>query len=186
MSNILIVVDMLNDFVHKDGTLFFPAGSNIIKYVGDRVEHYIKSKQRIIFLCDAHNKDDKEFDRFPEHAVKDTWGARVVDELFNIALDHYLEIRYDTVDMIYKKRYSGFYGTSLESELNIYKPDTVEVAGVCTSICVMDTVGGLANRDYKIVVHTEAVADFDNEAHKFALDRMDKLYGAKIIDPPSA
>jgi nicotinamidase-related amidase len=54
------------------------------------------------------------------------------------------------------------------------------VVGVCTSICVMDTVGGLANRDYRTVVPRGGVADFDVQAHEQALSRMDRLYGATI------
>jgi len=52
--------------------------------------------------------------------------------------------------------------------------------GVCTSICVMDTVGGLANRDYNITVPVKGVADFDPEMHQFSLKRMEKIYGADV------
>jgi hypothetical protein len=45
----------------------------------------------------------------------------------------------------------------------------------------MDTVGGLANRDYSIVVPIQGVADFDQEMHATALKRMERLYGAKVI-----
>jgi len=46
---------------------------------------------------------------------------------------------------------------------------------------VMDTVGGLANRDYPISVPVKGVADFDAEFHEFALKRMAQLYGARMI-----
>ena len=181
MSKMLIVVDMLNDFVHKDGVLSFDFARNIIPFLEKRVRHYVETKERMIFLCDSHDENDEEFKRFPKHAVKDTWGAKVIDDLFWLIATHQ-GIIFDNVDYIRKKRYSGFYGTSLAAELNIHKPDEVEVVGVCTSICVMDTVGGLANRDYKVVVPVRGVADFDNDAHKAALGRMETLYGAKIIE----
>jgi nicotinamidase-related amidase len=44
----------------------------------------------------------------------------------------------------------------------------------------MDTVGGLANRDYNIIVPRKGVADFDSEFHLFALRRMSRLYGAEV------
>ena len=80
-----------------------------------------------------------------------------------------------------KKRFSGFYGTNLEILLAESGADSVRVAGVCTSICVMDTVGGLANRDYRITVSRHEVADFDPEMHDFALRRMKNTYGAEIL-----
>jgi len=79
-----------------------------------------------------------------------------------------------------KKRYSGFFGTDLENILAGAGIAAVEVVGVCTSICVMDTVGGLANRDYAMSVPVKGVADFDSEAHRFSLKRMEKLYGAEV------
>ena len=103
-------------------------------------------------------------------ATTGTWGSRIIDELSPLDGEHVLR----------KTRYSGFYGTDLEQILAEHKPDEVEVVGVCTSICVMDTVGGLANRDYRTTVPAEGVADFDAEAHRFALQRMERLYGAAI------
>jgi hypothetical protein len=38
----------------------------------------------------------------------------------------------------------------------------------------------LANRDYTISVPIKGVADFDPEAHQFALKRMKQLYGAEV------
>jgi nicotinamidase/pyrazinamidase len=174
MNKVLIVVDMLNDFVHKDGVLFFPTGAEIIPAVKKRIEAHRAEESVIIFLCDAHAEDDKEFERFPAHAIKKTWGAGVVVELVEAIGG------YEKLEFISKTRYSGFYGTSLDTKLASIGPDEVEVVGVCTSICTMDTVGGLANRDYKVVVPLNAVADFDNQAHHSALARMATLYGAEI------
>jgi nicotinamidase-related amidase len=44
----------------------------------------------------------------------------------------------------------------------------------------MDTVGGLANRDYSVRVIKEAVADFDQDMHNFAIQRMMNLYNAQV------
>jgi len=44
----------------------------------------------------------------------------------------------------------------------------------------MDTVGGLVNRDYKVTVPVNGVADFDPEAHQFSLKRMKQIYGASV------
>ena len=46
---------------------------------------------------------------------------------------------------------------------------------------MMDTVGGLRNRDIKTRVLRDGVADFDHEAHEFSLKRMKNIYGAEVI-----
>ncbi len=56
----------------------------------------------------------------------------------------------------------------------------VWVTGVLTSICVMDTTGGLRDRDYEAVIPVDAVADIDSVWHELALERMKKVYGARL------
>lgn len=172
MTKTLIVVDMLNDFLKPDGKLYCgPTAEAIIPKIVELAKKYMENDEAIIFLADAHDEDDKEFERFPKHCVAGTDGAALIDELEQIMMD------YDNCEVVDKTRYSGFYNTWLADSVEFDAPDEVEVVGICTSICVMDTVGGLANRDYKVNVYKDMVADFDPEMHEFALKRMESLYG---------
>ncbi len=173
MSNkALIVVDMLKDFIEKDGTLFCGVKSReIIPFLRKRIEEVRNNRGTIIFLQDNHKDDDLEFKMFPKHCVKGTRGAEIIDEL---------SVKENDI-IISKTRYSGFYDTNLDKVLKDKKIEEVEVVGVCTSICVMDTVGDLRNRDYPVIVRKDGVADFDEEAHLFSLKRMEKIYGAKVL-----
>jgi nicotinamidase-related amidase len=167
----LIIVDMLNDFVDEKGALYCGDTARlIIPFIQERLMVYRNRENLVIYLQDAHDEDDKEFEKFPKHSVTGTWGSEVIPELSPQTGE----------TVISKKRYSGFYGTDLENVLKSADVDEVEVVGVCTSICVMDTVGGLANRDYNITVPVKGVADFDPEMHQFSLKRMEKIYGADV------
>lgn len=184
MKKTLIVVDMLNDFCHPNGVLAKSPITDelyakpIVPYIKKLVDEFRENNDDIIWLCDSHDKNDKEFDRFPSHAVRETWGAEIIDELNpkKAVLDA------DRIEyMVEKTRYSGFYNTDLEYVIDSINPDETIVVGVCTSICVMDTIGGLSNRDYSVTVIKDGVADFDPDAHKSSLKRMENLYGAKIV-----
>jgi len=167
----LIIVDMLNDFLDAKGALYCgDTARSIIPFIQKRRTSYRNRKDIIIYLQDFHDEDDKEFEKFPKHSVAGTWGCEVIPELSPMAGEK----------VIPKKRYSGFHGTDLENILKSAGVDEVEVVGVCTSICVMDTVGGLANRDYKTTVPVKGVADFDQMMHQFSLKRMEKIYGADV------
>ncbi len=167
----LIVVDMLNDFIEEGGALDCgPAARAIVPFIGTRLDAFRRTGDPVIFLCDAHAPDDREFEKFPRHCVTGTRGAEIIPALAPLAGE----------TVIAKTRYSGFYGTDLERILAAEGLGTVEVVGVCTSICVMDTVGGLANRDYRVRVPADGVADFDPRMHAFALKRMKQLYGAEV------
>ena len=167
----LIIVDMLNDFVDEKGVLYCgETAREIIPFVKEKLETSRRQGDAVIYLQDAHDEDDKEFEKFPKHCVAGSWGSSIIDELKPLPEEK----------VIPKKRYSGFYGTDLEGILKKAGVADIEVVGVCTSICVMDTVGGLANRDYHISVPVNGVADFDPEFHQFALKRMKQLYGAEV------
>ena len=60
------------------------------------------------------------------------------------------------------------------------KPDKLIVCGVCTDICVMHTVADARNRDWEVEVPVDCVASFDEMAHDFALEHMEKVLGAKL------
>lgn len=167
----LIVVDMLNDFIDEKGALYCgDQARTIIPFVRDRLSTFRKNGDPVIFLQDSHDENDREFTKFPKHCIKDTWGSEIIPELAPVHGEK----------IVPKKRYSGFYETDLEKILEDANIKKVEVIGVCTSICVMDTVGGLANRDYNVSVPAKGVADFDNEMHEFSLKRMKQLYGARV------
>jgi nicotinamidase/pyrazinamidase len=171
-NDVFIIVDMLNDFIDPAGALYCgDSVTPIVPFIKKRLDLYRRQNGSVIYLKDAHRPDDKEFEKFPPHCISGTWGSEIIKALLPTDKDQVLP----------KTRYSGFYGTCLEDILTGIQPGVVEVAGVCTSICVMDTVGGLANRDYTVRVYKEGVADFDQRAHEFSLQRMENIYGAEII-----
>jgi len=168
---VLLVIDMLNDFVNSKGVLFCgKTAREIIPFVKKRIEEFHQKKGLVIFLCDEHSQGDPEFKLFPPHCLKGTWGSRIIKELPREKRD----------SVIKKSHYNGFFKTDLEKVLGRNKINEVEVVGVCTSICVMDTVGELRNREIPTTVWKNGVADFDPQAHKFALQRMEKIYGATV------
>lgn len=168
----LIVADMLNDFIDPAGALYVgPAGRAIIPFVAAKIRETRATGGLVVFVCDAHAPDDREFRLFPPHAVKGTWGAQIIPELTPAPEDFRVE----------KTRYSCFYRTDLEAVLRREAVEQVAVVGVCTSICVMETVKELCDRDLPAIVHQEGVADFDPEAHAFALKHMARVMGAKVV-----
>ncbi len=168
----LIIVDMLNDFVHPEGVLFCgESARRIIPYVADLLNKFRSQGNPIIYLMDNHSPEDEEFKLFPPHSIAGTWGAQIIPELAPQDNDH----------LIPKTRFSGFFKTNLENILEDISPDEVWVVGVCTSICVMDTVADLKNRNYDVYVPVNGVADFDQEMHDCALKRMKRVYRVNLV-----
>lgn len=168
----LIVADMLNDFIDPQGALYIgTAGRDIIPFVARKIKETRSGGGVVIFVCDAHPPGDPEFRHFAPHAVQGTWGAQIIPELPRQGQDYQVE----------KTRYSCFLKTNLEDILKKEKVTQVEVVGVCTSICVLETVKELFYRDIPCRVYREGVADFDPEAHAFALKQMARVFGAEVV-----
>lgn len=167
----LLVIDMLKDFADEKGALYCgEVSGRIIPFIKEKIAACRKSGCKVVYVCDAHKDDDREFKMFGPHAVKGSEGAKVIDELKPEAADIIVE----------KATYNAFYDTELDRILKELDPEEIDIVGVCTSICVMEAVGALRLRGYKVVVYKGGVADFDQKAHDFALGRMKKIYGAEI------
>lgn len=168
----LIVADMLNDFLDPQGSLYMGAQAReIIPFISEKISEFRAQGGAIIYVCDAHAPNDREFKYFPPHAVKGSWGAQIIPELPPAAGDYQVE----------KTRYSAFSHTNLDEILKQEQVDEVHVVGVMTSICVMETVKELFDRDLPGLVYRQGVADSDPEAHAFALKQMQRVLGAKVI-----
>ncbi len=70
-----------------------------------------------------------------------------------------------------KKRYSAFHATDLEFVLRrTLGADTLVVAGINTSTCVLCAAFEATNRDFRVVVAADAVDSMDGEEmHQFSL-----------------
>lgn len=171
MKKALLVVDMLKDFIRPDGKLYSgESAERIVPFVRGKIEEFRRAGQEVVFICDRHEPDDREFERFPVHCVDGTEGAEIIEEL-----------RFEGYEdaITGKQRYSGFFNTDLEEQLE--EVDEVSVVGVCTNICVFFTVEELCNRDKRVVVYREGVASFDEAAHAFALQQMESVLGAQVV-----
>jgi nicotinamidase/pyrazinamidase len=168
----LIVADMLNDFLDPQGALYVgPQAREIIPFVAQKIFDFRARSDLVIFVCDAHAVNDREFKYFPAHAVKGSWGAQIIPELPPGPGDYRVE----------KTRYSAFSHTNLDEILKQEQVTEVHVVGVMTSICVLETVKELFDRDLPGVVYRQGVADSDPEAHAFALKQMQRVLGARVV-----
>ncbi len=77
-----------------------------------------------------------------------------------------------------KKRYSAFHATDLDFLLHRLGVDTLILAGINTTTCILVTAFDATNRDYRVVVAADAVDSMDGEEmHRFALRLMGAAAG---------
>lgn len=174
----VVVVDMQNDFASPGG-MFDRAGIDItcIQAIVPNVRAVLDAARRagtsVVYLKMAFRPDlgDAGYPSAPtwlRHArfqvggtvtapdgttsrilVRDCWNTDVVDDL-----------KPEPNDVVmYKSRYSGFYGTPLDATLRDRGVERLIVVGATTSVCVDSTVRDAMFRDYHCLVVSDATAE---------------------------
>jgi nicotinate phosphoribosyltransferase len=170
MARAVIVSDMLRGFMEEGHPLYCGAKARrIIPNIQKLLEEELAKGSKIFYLCDQHDKNDPEFAMFPPHAIEGTIESELIPELSKYP-----------GKIIPKKTYSLFYGTTLDKELQELKPETVVVCGVCTHICILHGASEARVRHYPVEVPADCVGDFDEKAHVWALDYIEKVLGARL------
>ncbi len=167
----LLIIDMLNDFVLDGAPLKVPKIERIIKPIKREIEKARDRGYHVIYICDSHEEDDREFELFPPHAVKGTEGAKIVEDL-----------KPEGTDLIVRKStFSGFFNTDLDEILKKLDVQKLIVTGDVTNICILYTVADAVMRGYRVDVVKDAVAGLNMRDHKFALRQMKNILKVNII-----
>jgi nicotinamidase-related amidase len=160
---------MLNDFVLPGAPLEVPLARDLVPVIKKRITAARQGGVPVIYLCDAHAEDDREFKIWPRHAVKGTDGAEVVRELEPGPDDIVLE----------KTTYSAFYDTRLADTLKQRNVARLTIVGILTNICVFFTAADAVMRGFEVEVPRDSVTTLSEAEQQFALEQMEKVLRVK-------
>ncbi len=167
----LLIVDMLNDFVLDGAPLKIP---NIEKIIGPIKKEIGKARiagYPIIYLCDSHEKDDNEFKIFPPHAIRNTEGSKIIEELKPLGSDI----------IVRKSAFSGFFNTDLDKILQKLSIKKLIITGNIINISIFYTSVDAVIRGFNVDVVKSAVVGLNRRDHNFALDQMQKILKVNIV-----
>ena len=156
----LIVVDMQNDFI--DGALGTKEAQAIVPYVKKKIESYKNDK--IYFTRDTHGEDyleTQEGRNLPvPHCIKGTHGWQISEELQTFGCE-----------VLDKPTFGSVALSKLIKEDN---PESVELCGLCTDICVISNAMLIkaALPEVKISVDASCCAGVTPKSHQNALSAM--------------
>lgn len=167
----LLIIDMLNDFLEEEGALVVPDAKRIVPRVKQLLEEARKQGVPVIYITDSHREDDREFQYWPPHAVSDTWGGKVIEELAPLAGEY----------IVPKRRYSAFFGTDLDTLLRELDIRRLYLAGVLSNICVYATAMDASMRGYDVSVFKDGVASMSEETDNFIFKQLDEVLQAELL-----
>lgn len=164
----LVVIDYQVDFVN--GALGFAGAELLEPLIVEKINECRRNGGKVIFTLDTHGENylnSAEGRKLPvAHCVKGTAGHELYGEVAK-------RVREDDV-MIEKPSFGSL---ELADVLKDGGFDQVEFCGLVTDICVVSNVviAKAALPESRIVVDSKAVASFDNEKHKAALEVMKSI-----------
>lgn len=176
-NNILIVVDVQNDFVH--GVLGGELQKGIVENVCNKIKEALANNQMIIFTRDSHDDDylkTREGKHLPiEHCIYGTPGWEIISEIKKLIRDY---SKIFTIDK------NGFGLSDLDMKLITsriekfgYDDPNFEICGLVTNMCVLAVATSIQSTytDSEITVDASCCASFDKVLHEKALDIMEGL-----------
>lgn len=101
------------------------------------------------------------------YVVEGSWDAQIIDELTVTENDI----------VVKKARFGAFYATTLESVLRSLKIETLVVCGVTAQVCVGTTARDAAQRDYQVVIASDATEEVNALWKQTALDSFSAAFG---------
>lgn len=165
---VLVVIDMLHDFLDSwEAT----RRQSLVASINELVGTMRSLGHPLIWVRQEFEPDLR--DAFREMkaksiciTIKGTNGCQIVSELNRAPSDL----------VIVKKRYSAFYGTTLDDTLARLRPDAIILAGINTHACIRTTAIDAYQRDWPVVLALDCVDSYDQEHHAVSLRYMkDKL-----------
>ena len=163
MQNILIVVDMQNDFI--DGALGTPEAVLVVPAVRDVI---LSHKGKVIFTKDTHSPDylsTNEGKNLPvEHCIKGTYGWEICDSLKEYANEVVEKPTFGSTTL----------ADLLKAEHKKSPIAKITLVGLCTDICVISNALLLKATlpEVEIEVVSGACAGVTKESHQIALNAM--------------
>lgn len=165
MSDLLIVVDMQNDFI--DGALGTKEAVLIVPNVKKKIEEF---RGRVIFTRDTHFDnylETQEGKNLPvKHCIKDTEGWQIRSELDALR----------TTEAIDKVTFgSSELGSKLVELDKEEKIDSITIIGLCTDICVISNamIAKAFLPEVPIIIDAKCCAGVSVETHENALKAME-------------
>lgn len=163
----VLVVDMLKDFFKEGGAMVLEGGEVLYAPHRKLLAAARAAGMPVLWLNQSLPPNDSLFEMRTVHCLAGSWGAEIVDELPVEASDI----------VVPKRRYSGFFQTTLDLNLRERGINTVIVTGVVTNICVRSTVHDAFFLSYKVLVPEDLVMATSPQAQEVSLYDIDTHYG---------
>jgi nicotinamidase-related amidase len=185
----LLIVDMQRAFLEPGEAMEVPPARDIVPRIQELLSIFREKALPAVFTRFTYSPDAPLLvgELHPEHKPAPPGARRgfglpssscLVGE-DNVRIVSELEPRVDEL-VVDKRYYDGFNGTALDGALRARGVTTLVITGTMSDICVLATVVGGFNREYRMIVVEDGVATLWPEIQRATLDIIRRAF-ARVV-----
>lgn len=175
-GQVILVIDMINDFKFPDGRKLAKQAVKIATPLSQLLHRARQAKIPIVYVNDNFGQWRSDLNAQIKHCKTNSELARpILDQVLPAKGDYY----------VLKPKHSGFYASPLALLLENFHAKTLILTGISTESCVLFTANDAYVRDYDIVVASDCVASIKPQAKTRALQQMEEALHARVVKSSS-
>lgn len=177
----VVVIDMHRGSIDPPGTVFVPAGAEIVPALARLLDEARAAGVPVIYIVHQIRPDGSDA-RSPFWAEAESVGELYPNVREQVVGSRWTELA-DGLEpqpgdhVLPKKRYGAFSGNDLAFLLRNLDVETLVLTGVETEICVLATACHAFNEDYRVVVARDGTAGLEADLADAALRIVEREVG---------
>lgn len=169
MRDVLVIIDLLNDFGHEDGDRLLRSFKERAPALRDALERARGSDVPVVYVNDRLGSWSGDRSEVIRRALEGQGG----DEMEPVAPQ-------EDEPLLLKARYSAFDHTALELLLRELEAERLLLAGGATEACVVQTGIDARELGFKVTILTAACWTIDEETEQVALRYAEDVAGIRL------
>jgi nicotinamidase-related amidase len=169
MRDVLLLVDVLNDFRHEDGDRLLASFRERFPALERRLQAGRAAGVPVVFANDNEGIWDGDGPALIRRAL-DGPAGELISRIAPSRKDR----------LVLKPRYSAFDHTPLGLILGELETERILLAGTATEMCVAQTAISAREAGLKVTVFADACATVDERYERIALDYLENVVGAFV------
>jgi nicotinamidase-related amidase len=170
MKDALLLVDVVNDFLHEDGEALLESYRSAHGALRAAIERAHQVGVPIVYANDNFGVWDGDVRRLVRHAVEEGRGGELVAAVAPREEDRF----------VIKPRYSAFDHTPLVLLLRELASERIFMAGAATEACVVQSAIDARELGFKVSILAEACSSIDEQNERLALEYAEAVVGARL------
>ena len=167
----LLIVDMVDDFVSRDGMMYVSGAEEIVPAIKRMSDEARSAKSPVIYICDSYGESDTGFGTWSRQSQDRPPGTEIVPRLSPAPSDF----------VVRKHQYSNPFSADLGMLLKELEVTRLVLTGTTLDVCIYFIAREAHREGYQIIVPRGCVVALSESDEGATLKQIEQLFDAEIV-----